>query len=218
MSRMGTAVLAFIGLTVIAFMLVGCDGFFVSENSVASIAVNPQNAVLSSSSGGTLQMSASTTLVNNSTGSCSSTSWTTSDTTGSILTIDPNSGLVTPVGAGQATVTVKCGGTNSSAIPIDVVASTFSSTLTVNLSTTTVNGTGGTMTATAVTSSGTTIPSGYLTWTPPSGCNITTGTNINSATITCLSATAGTTANVSVSGTTNGSEGLSGQSSSIIII
>ena len=41
MSRMGTAVLAFIGLTAIAFMLVGCNGFFVSPNSLRQLRRQP---------------------------------------------------------------------------------------------------------------------------------------------------------------------------------
>jgi uncharacterized protein YcfL len=215
MSRKSTAVLAIFGVSVVATIMMGCNGFFVSPNSVASIIVSPTSAVLGTS-GGTLQMSANTLLVNSNNSSCTSTSWKSSDPTNSVITIDPSSGLVTPVAPGQVTVTVNCDGTTSSAIPIDVFSGGAIAGITINLSSTTASA-GQTVTASVVTSqSAVTIPTQYVNWTFPSGTTNTLSTN--SVSITFLTtASLGTSATISASVITNGGSTVSAPQQSITI-
>jgi hypothetical protein len=218
MSRKGRAVLAILGLVAVAGLMVGCNGFFVSPNSVASVTVSPPAAVLSSASGaGTLQMSAQTVLVNQNSSDCTSSgTWTTSDTAGTILTVGPSTGLVTPVGGGQATVTVTCNGTSSAAVPIDVITAPLSGNLTVNLSGTTVTPPGS-VTVSVVTTTAQTIPSQFVTWSIPTGTSIS-GSG-SSATVTFgLTVTAGTTATITATVTTNGGATLTGTSQSITVL
>jgi hypothetical protein len=219
MPRLGTAVLALLGLIAVATMLVGCNGFFVSPGSVATITVSPTAAVLATG-GGTLPMAESTTLVNGNPGSCTSTSWATSDTTGAVITIDPSSGVVTPVGAGTATVTGTCDGTTSSAIPIEVIAGASIGTVSINLSTTSVPLTGGSVTASVVVTSGQlTIPTQYVSWTFPSGTGPNT-LNTNNVVVTfpsALTSLTGTTTTATLSAIvyTNGNQSLNATSASI---
>jgi hypothetical protein len=123
--------------------------------------------------------------------------------------------LVTPVGGGQATVTVKCNGTSSTAVPIDVVTGTFSSINLNNVSPTTVTPPG-TVTATVETDTGITIPVNFVTWTTPSGATIS-GSG-NSAVFTFVTTIAGTTVTITATVTTNGNSSLTATSATITVL
>jgi large repetitive protein len=212
MSRMGTAVLALMSLLAVAGMMIGCNGFFVSPNSLASITVSPTTAVLSSASdAGTLTISASGVLVNGN-GSTISPDWTTSDTTGTVLTISPATGTSTTVtptpGAnGTATVTATSGG-QSAKVQIDVIPGTISGNLTVTPSAMNVTS-GQTVTVTVTTSSGQPIPSQFVSFSGiPASANLTTGNG--NASITFLVTVVGQSATITATVTTNGNTPLSG--------
>jgi len=214
MSKTSATVLAVLSLVFGSGLMIGCSDFWVNPNSAASISVNPTGAALSSTGGGTLQMSASVVLVNGNTSNCSAANWTTSDTTGTILTIDSSSGVITPVGAGQTTVTVTCSGKSSNAIPIDVIAGPIGTgTPTISLNTQNVNPPGS-VTATFVTSSGITIPATYVAWQIPSGATLSI--NGSGATFTFnTSLTTATTVTIQGTVTTNGNATITGTSASI---
>ena len=225
MSRTGRAVLALIGLVAVAGSMIGCDDFFVSPNSLASITVSPTTAVLSSASGaGTLTISASGTLVNGNSSTISPT-WTSSDTncavisfsaSGCLATASGTSVTVTPVtGAGNTAKVTATSGGQTVTVPIDVLTGTISG-ITINLSSTSVTPPG-TVNATVVTTdSGLTIPANFVTWTTPSGATIS-GSG-NSAVFTFVTATAGTTATITATVTTNGGSSLTATSASITVI
>ncbi len=195
MSRMGTAVLAFIGLTAIAFMLVGCNGFFVSPNSLASFAVNPPAAVLTSGASSALTLSANGLNVNNVSTSVSP-NWTSSDTSctsisfsssGCTFTTTGASVTVTTMAAGAATITASASGATSQTVSISVITGAISG-ITATISPTTVSSSGG-QTSEAVAASNGPIQCQYVNWgTPPSGTSFTCTNNNNSLTITVSSA------------------------------
>jgi len=223
MSQRGAAVLALIGLVAVAGLLIGCNGFFVSPNSLASITVSPTTAVLSSAAdAGPLTISASGLLVNGNSSSISPT-WTSTDTNCTVISFSASgcsastsasSVTVTPIpgAGGTATVTATSGG-QSATVPIDVVTGTVSG-VTLNLSSTTVTPPG-TVTATVVNSDGSTIPASYVSWATPSGATIS-GSG-DSAVFTFLTATAGQTA-ITATVTTNGGSTLTTPSASITVI
>lgn len=200
MSRMGAAVLAFIGLTAIALMLVGCDGFFVSPNSLASFAVSPTGAVLSSASGaGNLTLSANGTTVNNNPANVSP-NWTSSDTSCAVIsfsspgctaTTTGASVTVTPIAAGAATITASASG-QTATVPISVITGTISG-ITATISPTSVAA-GGTITETVAASNGTAIQCQYVNFgTPPTGTTFTCTNNSNSLSIAISSTTSALT-------------------------
>ena len=195
MSRTGAAVLAFIGLTAIAFMLVGCEGFFVSPNALGSFTVSPPAAYLSAGAAG-VQLSANG-LNNNGDSTTVSPTWTSSDTTctsvsfsssGCTATTTGASVTVTPNAAGAATITASSSGATSQTVYVSVLTGTLSGiTATVNP---TSASPGQTISETVAASNGAAIQCQYVNWgSPPSGTSFTCTTNSNSLSI-AISSTA----------------------------
>jgi len=94
--------LAFIILTIVAVALIGgCNNFFTSGDSIASLTVTPVSRL--AAVGDKVQFTANGTTVNGDSKDVSSTAkWTASPST--IATID-STGMATPVAAGNATIT-----------------------------------------------------------------------------------------------------------------
>jgi uncharacterized protein YjdB len=106
----------------IAILLSSCGGFFPASTQIVSISLSPTSAYVKPQ--GTTQFSATATFGNNTTGDVTSqVSWTSSNE--SVATVN-NSGLLTGVALGTATLTAKSNNSSVTATaPITVSAKTI---------------------------------------------------------------------------------------------
>jgi uncharacterized protein YjdB len=111
-----------------AFLLTSCGGFFPASDQIVSLSLSPSSAYLRPQ--GTTQFSATATFGNNTTGDVTSqVAWNSSAT--NIATVD-NSGLVTAVALGNATLTAKSNNSSVTATAPITVSSKTITAITVN--------------------------------------------------------------------------------------
>jgi len=215
MSRKSTAVLAIFGVAVIAIIMVGCEGFFVSPGSLASIKVSPSTAVLSTG-GSTLTLTAIGLLVNNSAATGVVPTWAGSDN-GAVVSISPTTAsattTITPVAVGNTTITATYSGQTFN-VPIQVITGTVS---TPQITLTGIADPGGTLQATAAMN-GQSLGAAFVSWSVTASV-VSSDASINTNGTVTISSTATVGETITVTGTitTNGNSTQSGTAQSTVL-
>lgn len=208
MRERGGALIALCGLIGLALALLGCNGFFVSPNSVGSITVSPTSALLLQGGNDNQQLTVNATLVNGNSDPnnpvTSSSTCTSSNT--AVVKPDPNTVCqIDAVGAGSATVTVSLSGATPVGVPFVVVATPISSiTITSSASQISVTGSSGLpSTAQLVAAAESQNIANFVTWTANGGGLTVSSSGVLTASTTLVQTSGTVTASLSASAVTN---------------
>lgn len=218
MGKRSIVFIALCGLIGLALFLIGCNGFFVSPNSVGSITVTPPSALLAlgTTPAGTCtvpcqQLTVNATLVSGGSGGDVTSTSTCTSNNSAIVALDTTVAgsfcLMDAKSAGTTFVTVSHSGATAITIPFAVTATPITSiTLTsANGLTLSASGTSGSSTLQLVAKAldGTVI-SNYVTWAPSGGGLTVSSSGVVSASTTLIS-TSGTVSASLNSAATGGS-------------
>jgi hypothetical protein len=198
MRKRGIVFTTICGLIGLALAMLGCNGFFVSPNSVGSISVSPTSALLLQ--GGTQQLTVNATLVNgNAGGDVTSSSTCSSNNSAAAAPASGSScSTINAVGAGSAVITVSNNGATATVLFAVVAAPITQLTITSPPS-------GSALSATGITSGVPTslqlvvVPNGQTTLNLASFVTWTTGSNLtvsSTGVLTASAVTLATTSNV----------------------